>query len=207
MVSGAWQATVHRVTKSKTRWKQLSTAQPSPYTYPLPLESLSHSFPCCHPSRSSQSTQLNSLCYTAAPISCLFKRDSACMSTSLSVCPTLSSLTPRDSLGESMYPYYFLSLLPGTNVPWCQCKESLEFSLASDQPPGPGQVHVPLSRPFTWVDPSDCIMSFRKHPFYLFLLFSLRDSLNYICHSGQRLQGRNLEVEWGEQTKEKKEGF
>ena len=84
MNSGAWQATVHRVTKSKTRWKQLSTAQPSPYTYPLPLESLSHSFPCCHPSRSSQSTQLNSLCYTAAPISCLFKRDSACMSTSLS---------------------------------------------------------------------------------------------------------------------------
>ena len=114
---------------------------------------------------------------------------------------------PGTLLGESLYPYYFLSLLSGSNVHWGQCKESHEFSLASEQPPGPKQVHVPLCRQSTWVDPCDCIMNFRKHPFNLFLVFSLRDSLNYICHSGQSLQGRNLEVELGEQTKEKKEGF
>jgi len=41
------------------------------YIYLLPREPLSH-FPCIPPSRSSQSTELSSLCYTAAPTSSLF---------------------------------------------------------------------------------------------------------------------------------------
>ena len=130
------------------------------------------------------------------------------MSTSLSqVVPPSPPSPPGTLSGKSVYPYYFLSLLLGSNIPWGQCKESQGFSLASDQAPRSGQGHVPLCRLSTWADPCDCIMSFRKHPVYLFLIFSLRDSLNYICHSGQRLQGRNLEVELGEQTKEKKERF
>ena len=61
---------------------------------------------------------------------------SVCMSTSLSQVVPPSPPSPSGTLlGESVYPYYFLSLLPGSNVPWGQCKESQEFSLANDQPP------------------------------------------------------------------------
>ena len=94
------------------------------------------------------------------------------MSTSLSKVVPPSPPSPSGTLlGESVYPYYFLSLLPGSNVPWGQCKESQGFSLASDQTPRSGQVPVPLCRLSTWVDPCDRIMSFRKHPIYLFLIF------------------------------------
>ena len=73
---------------------------------------------------------------------------SVCMSTSLSQVVPPSPPSPSGTLlGESVYPYYFLSLLPGSNVPWGQCKESQEFSVASDEPPGPEQVLVPLCRP------------------------------------------------------------
>ena len=65
----------------------------------------------------------------------------------LSIVPPSPPSPSETLLGDSVYPYYFLSLLPGSNVPWGQCKESKELSLASDQPPGPEQVHVPLCRP------------------------------------------------------------
>ena len=58
---GLWSIGSQRV---RHNWSNL--AQHSTDIYPLPLESLSHSFRYCHASRSSQSDQLNSPCYTAA---------------------------------------------------------------------------------------------------------------------------------------------
>ena len=134
---------------------------------PLPLGLLSH--PLSHPSRSSRSSKLSSLCYTAASTSYLFHTCSVYTSIPFSqfIPPAPSPLLPR-VLMCVLYTYVSIlvasvargrnwgsereMIVPQINVEWAYFHELLVvFSILQMQPEFPSSQPQIISSGFPWL--------------------------------------------------------